>query len=298
MSRLSVLFGGAALALMLLVGLPTLVRAETPLPAGTTSRPVTSQPAASVPAAPPPAVSIHGEPAPSPQPQPKPKAPRPVAKAKPTLAPTSVKPPLPPEQRALRRHPAIGRRWFVGAGFSLGFFNPGGVNGYLEAYQRDLGPTISESGFASMVVYLVPRLAVSVNLGKYVQLSALGELGWGPKVVSSNRESRLFSFLRFSGGLLATFHLPLSVLRGDSLFLGGGPLLHHMRFEEFSATTAGMRVKAGYRLYEGIMMIEGFVAFDYARKETSEPMGSGISRLMVLDFSGLMFGATVHFGLF
>lgn len=247
-----------------------------------------------------PTIDIHGAGPPPPSSRPaglEGPSPTPVRPEK--VTPKKPRKPLPPPQvRALRRHPAIGRRFFIGVGFSLGVFWPPDVNSYIEGYADSL-PGVVE-GDSTMRINLVPRLAVALKLGRYFQLAGLAELGWGFTTVtdSGGDVSELFSFWRFSGGILASANLPLSALRGDALFAGLGPMVHHMRFEDFRATAVGFRAAAGYRFYEGIMLIDAFIAVDVVRGDTGEPIGFGNSSAMVLNYSGVLFGATVYFGVF
>jgi hypothetical protein len=290
----------ALLTLLVALGLASVAGAQTPARTPGTPAPGPGEPGE--PASRPAPIDIHGgavAPAsrptvspqgPTPGPTPVP-APRPRVKA-------PKKPLPPPAVRALRRHPAIGRRFFIGVGFSLGFFWPPDVNGYIQGYKDSLGPTLDESGTTTMFVNLVPRIAIAMNIGRYAQVAALGEIGWAPKVVSETNSgnSEVFHFVRYSGGLMFTANLPLSPLRGDSLFAGVAPMVHHMRFEGFEKTAFGIRGVAGYRFYEGILLIDAFMAVDVVKGDTGRPIGFGNQSSMVLNYSGVLFGATVYFG--
>ncbi len=114
--------------------------------------------------------------------------------------------------------------------------------------------------------------------------------------MTTNKDSQLFGFMRYSPGLVAKFHLPV-FKHGKSVFAGVGFIYHWMSFESFSASAPGLRVLLGFELYTGTSMIELFGAFDYAKAGTGEPIGYGHAEEMVLNYTGGLVGFNIHFGL-
>ena len=71
-----------------------------------------------------------------------------------------------------------------------------------------------------------------------------------------------------------------------------------MSFEDYSANNPGFRAELGFELYTNKMMIEIFAAFDYARADTKTPIGYGNTDTMILNYTGVIMGVNLHFGIF
>jgi len=280
-----------ALFLALMVLNTSRAQAQVPATQPASDLPAQSQPAKSAPVEihatdeqptpPRPAGVTAAPPAPAARPKPVPSAPAPAT--------TVVRRPLYEKVRA--------KQFFLGLGFSFGLFAPPDVNSYMEGWQDSLGTTMSQSGFTGMFLNLIPRIAVTYKPLKYVEVQAVGEIAWGPKIISSNVESKVFSFVRFSPGIVGSFHLPVGQ-HGKSIYAGVGFIYHWMVFEDFSADTPGLRVEAGFELYTSKTMIELFAAFDYAKADAGAPIGYGDNASMILNYTGVMLGFNIHFGLF
>jgi hypothetical protein len=212
-----------------------------------------------------------------------------------------------PEQQETRYGTDDVRRglFLIGGGVGIGFFLPGDVNDYLEGWpQREGGLAVQEVGFTEMVVNYVPRVTFTYIPIEYVQLQALGEIGWSPKVMTLQGEgvetkTEWFHYVRYSPGALANFHLPVNANR-QSLFVGGGVLYHWLRFtagsDEYKAEALGYRAQIGYRFYIRKFAPEVFVAFDYVKADSGKALPDS-NRDMVLDYTGGMVGGNFFFDL-
>ncbi len=246
-------------------------------------------PAADQPAAP-------GEPEPPPPPaEPAP----PTARAAPP--PRPVKPPPPPRKIGRPRSrlaAAATRTLFIGGGLTFGFFWPGDVNDHMESWQNSQGDiVVQQSGFSGMIFNLVPRLAVSVVPVRFVEITGLMEVGWGPKIITViGGDSEFFNFVRYSPGATVNAHIPISDRR-DSIFLGGGVLYHHLVFKDYSANAIGFRGQAGYKMFTNSIMVEGFLAFDWATGDTGMPRTYSDGE-MNLNYTSVQIGFNVYYGIF
>jgi len=179
------------------------------------------------------------------------------------------------------------RRWMLlmGGGFSFGFFSPGDVNNYIEG---GLGNAKVEQGVSGMFLNLVPRLSIAFAPIEYVQVTAIGEIGWGPKIIQvrgSSSSSTSYSFVRYSGGAIVTGHIPLKNYR-MSLFGGGGIMYHWMEFEGYEAGTPGFRGLVGLRIAKKVFTPEIWLGMDYAKANDGG---------FELNYTGVTIGATFHF---
>ena len=211
-----------------------------------------------------------------------------------THAASAHRPPPRPQRTAARRMMLL-----LGPGMSLGFFSPGDVNRYME--QQISGATI-QSGFSGMFLNIVPRISVGFAPIEYVQITAVGEIGWGPKIIEvqgSSSSSDSYHFVRYSGGGTITGHIPIKNYR-FSLFGGGGALFHWMSFEEFEAGGPGARAVLGFRMYNKTFTPEIVLMFDYAHAKhqgtTSDPHTGVVTPITFdLNYTGVTIGVTFHF---
>ena len=192
---------------------------------------------------------------------------------------------------------AATRTLFVGGGLTFGFFWPGDVNDHMQSWQNSQGSVVvQQSGFSEMIFNLVPRLAISVVPIRYLEITAMMELGWGPKIITViNGDSEFFNFMRYSPGAVLNAHIPISDRR-DSIFLGGGVFYHHLGFQDFSANAVGFRGQAGYKMFTNSIMVEGFLAFDYTTGDTGMPKVYGGGE-MVLNYTSVQIGFNVYYGI-
>lgn len=216
-------------------------------------------------------------------------------------APRRMKPaPSPPKKLTRPRNKlasAATRTLFVGGGLTFGFFYPGDVNDHMQSWQNSQGAVvIQQSGFTGMVLNLVPRLAVSVVPVRFLEITGMAEVGWGPKIITVlNADSEFFNFMRYSGGATLNAHIPISDRR-DSIFLGGGVIYHHLSFQEFSADAVGFRGQAGYKMFTNSLLVEGFLAFDYTIGDTGMPKKYGDGE-MSLNYTSVQIGFNVYYGI-
>lgn len=268
---------------------PAPAAAPAPRPAGAAQAPAPEEPAA----------------APAPAPGEEPAQPPPAAPAKMWIPADYVPPPLPAPQPAPARPPrkpeepvAPGMMLHLGVGLSAGFFSPGLVNAWMRQWRDDLpGLVTVQSGDVEMSTNFVPRLTLNFAPITYLQIQAVGELGWSPKFISVNSKMNYFEFMRYSVGGNLVGHLPLKNHR-LSLFLGAGALYHVMKFKDFEGATVGFRALIGVRVYVKRIAPELFLAFDYANAPTGRTFVSGsTSTRMELNYTGVIVGFNFYFNL-
>jgi len=213
----------------------------------------------------------------------------PPAFAAPAAQPTQYQPvnqqPLPPLRTSARK-----LMFLLGPGFSFGIFSPGDVNNYLEEKTSSYS---MESGFSGMFLNLVPRFSFAFAPIQYVEIEAVGEFGWGPKIISvKGGDSKVYSFIRGSVGATVTGHIPLKNYK-YALFGGAGFMYHWMAFEDYDANTPGARAVLGFRIYKKTFTPSILVIFDYAR-------ATDVSQAtpFELNYTGVMIGANFHFRVF
>ena len=222
-------------------------------------------------------------------PAPPPAAKKPAAK-QPAKKKVKVHKPRPKKRKGPRK-----LMFLIGPGLSLGIFYPSEVNNYMERWLDNQGTVVSKSGFTGMFINIVPRVTMEFLPIEYVGIEVLGELGWGPKIISiEGGDSKIFSFVRYSVGGAVNGYIPLSGGR-KAIKLGVGGLFHHMSFEGFSTNTVGFRAQAGYRIYQRIFTPEIFAAFDYAKGDVGTPGGFTSNYPKNLNFTGVIVGVNFYF---
>jgi hypothetical protein len=238
---------------------------------------------------------------------PAPTEPRPLPPLGPPPPPvaTAPVPPPPPPPAAntaipppTRPPPAALRRFFVGLGMAVGFFSPSSVNTYIEDRTHQLGTVIVLDGFSGMFVNVVPRFTATFVPIRFLELSAVGEVAWGPKSLSvTNGGSELFSFMRYALGFEAIGCFPLH-RHGDGPFLGAGFTYNWMHFENFAASAPGLRLMGGYRILSGKLSLQPFAAFDWIRGGAGTPISSAHPQEMYLNYTGFLVGFNIHLGIY
>ncbi len=125
----------------------------------------------------------------------------------------------------------------LGFGVGTGIFYPNDVNDWIEAqyqgretYNLDL---YTNAGIA---------FVGSVKLAENFRLNVTAETAFGAKAIDVQYGGTdWYNFGRFSVGAEAFLEVPIASGRNCILF-GGGPMFHHMYFEDFDANTVGLRV--------------------------------------------------------
>ena len=215
----------------------------------------------------------------------------------PALAPEE--PPRVAPVRRVKRTKARRNLLLLGPGMSLGFFSPGDVNKYMKA---QLGSATVQEGFSGMFINIVPRISVGYAPIEYVQITAVGEVGWGPKIIEtrgSSTSTDTYHFVRYSGGATITGHIPIKDYR-FSLFGGAGVLFHWMSFEQFEAGAPGARALLGFRVNNRVFTPEIVLMFDYAHatyegSETDPYSGVVTPITFDLNYTGVTIGVNFHF---
>ena len=283
------------LLLTVLLTVPLTSQAQTAPEEPGVPQPAPAGESTSQPASPPPEPGVEDiATPPSPPRAAPPRRPVPPRRSRPKAPP----PPIKRERPRSKLASAATRTLFLGGGLTFGFFYPGDVNDHMQGWQNTQGDiVIQQSGFTGMVFNLVPRLAISVVPVRFLEITAMMEVGWGPKIITViGAESEFFNFMRYSPGATINAHIPISDRR-DSIFLGGGAFYHHLGFKDFSADAVGFRGQAGYKMFTNSIMVEGFLAFDYTVGDTGMPKVYGDGE-MVLNYSSVQIGFNVYYGIF
>ncbi len=187
-----------------------------------------------------------------------------------------------------------------GAGFGL-FFSPTDPNRYMTDWVTSRGDFVFlQEQAEKLVIFYLPEVSVNFSPTRFFRIQASSELGWGPKVAAvadSSGSTRLFQFIRVSEVGTVNLELPVDAARTRELFVGGGPALHYLKFEEQHATTLGFRVQLGLAILRAKLRVDGVVAFDYARARSDRlyhpPVGE--PRSFELDYTSLHVDGLVHF---
>jgi len=213
------------------------------------------------------------------------------------LAPVAAPPASAPVAAPLRT-----ATFTLGFGFGFGLFlSPTDVNRYMADWVTSRGDfvTLQEQAEKLLLFYL-PVLSVDLLPVRFVRLQAASELGWGPKIAAVNNASadtRLFQFIRMSEVLTANLELPIDTQGTMELFVGGGPSLSYLKFEEHHAATAGARVQLGFVLLQKTLRVDGLVAFDYIKAHSDRLYRppARAPRPFELDYTSLHLDAVIHF---
>ncbi len=179
------------------------------------------------------------------------------------------------------------KQGYFGLGFGMGIFNPADVNDYLSSYWDNqlAGYTaVNTYGFPEMYLNLFVQVAGGTYLSENFELKGLFELGLGPKVISIH-DTRVFTYTRYSPGVMGNFHFNSE---GPHNFtLGAGVLYHNMKFEEWKASALGPRIKLGYTIFNKKSILELYLAYDIVKGDTGGPY------VETLSYSGAAFGVNL-----
>ena len=201
---------------------------------------------------------------------------------------------LPEKSRTTTEEYNRSMTFLAGGGIGFGIFSPSDVNEYIED-QLPSNAIIVEGFTEKMLFFYSPKFSLNFAPIEHVQIQALLELGWGPKMVEvKGGDTEFYNFVRLSPGLAVNVHIPMQRKR-NSLFFGAGVTYHWMSLKDFDADTLGFRGQAGYRIYlRSGKAIEVFGAFDYAKAGTGKEMNDD-GKEMTLNFSGIQFGVIFYF---
>jgi hypothetical protein len=187
-----------------------------------------------------------------------------------------------------------------GAGLFLAARDP---NRYMSEWaRRGADFVVLGQGTEAFVLHYIPIISIDFAPISLLRLQSASEIAYGPKVVAvsgGRDDSRLFEFVRFSEILIANFELPINDNQSTHIFLGGGAGIHHLDFEEHSATLVGYRAQLGVGLLQQKLRVDGLVAVDIVRGESErqQTWASGETGAFLLDYTSIHADAVLHFNL-
>jgi len=193
----------------------------------------------------------------------------------------------------------------LGFGYGFGvFLNASDPERYIRDWARDVpGATGIAEGSGEFLLMHIPTLSIDVGLFPWLRLQSLSEFAVGVTdvtVVNPEGEpvsTRGFAYGRFSEIVVANLEYPVNEAKTTHIFVGAGPGLHYMKFENYDATTVGFRAQLGMGLLEKAVRADGVIGFDYVRavaREEHEWFNGQVSSF-VLDFTSLHVSAIIHF---
>jgi hypothetical protein len=144
-----------------------------------------------------------------------------------------------------------------------------------------------------MLTHYLPALNVTYAPIEYLRLRGIFEYGYSFKYVDiTNGDNRLFTFRRVSGGATLGFELPIRHQRLVAIGVGGGLLMHAVKFEKHTGSVLGFKIHAttAFRATDKLFG-ELYVAYDHV------PAKSDLIDGFDLDYSSIQLGALVHYGL-
>jgi hypothetical protein len=187
----------------------------------------------------------------------------------------------------------------LGIGFNFGIFVGKDIDDvnrhiYEKTLAKDDWSLITQSE-ANIYLNMVPRLTINIMPVRYFMIQLVGEVGWGPKVVTSfDTDTITYHYMRYSPGLILNGYIPIGETGRYSFFLGGGVFYHFFYFDGFEARGFGGRGQLGFRIDWKSVGLEIFGAYDYARAETGD-YDQYIQKKMVLDYSSVLIGLNLYF---
>jgi hypothetical protein len=190
------------------------------------------------------------------------------------------------------------------AGFSLGFglfLDARDPNRYmLDEARRGADYVVLEQGMAELVLHYIPAISLDFAPFPWLRLQSLSEIAWGPKVVSiygPRAQTRLFEFVRFSEIGLVNLELGVNERKTAQAFFGVGIGVHHLDFEEHSATAPGYRAQLGFGLLQNTVRVDGVVAVDYVRARSGHEHTwlSGETGSFTLDYTSIHLDAIIRY---
>jgi len=193
----------------------------------------------------------------------------------------------------------------LGLGFGFGvFLAASDPNRYMRDWIRSVPGAVGIVDGSDEFVFLgLPLLSVDVGLLPWLRLQSSTEFGMGLNSVTLANEAgdevatRGFSFGRFSEIVVANLEYPVNLAKTTQIFVGAGPGIHHLRFENHQATTAGFRAQLGIGLLQTKVRADGVIGFDYVRvpSKVEQAWSNGQVGRFVLDYTSLHLSAIIHF---
>jgi hypothetical protein len=183
---------------------------------------------------------------------------------------------------------------YGGIGIVIGIFSPADINEYMEDQTSHL---LITSGTVSMFSNYGVKPSVTVRPHRIIEIGVFGEFSWAPKfILVSGDESYYFSFTRVSPGITPKIHLPFGTGR-HSLFFAPAVTYNFLTFkdsqdnQDFKGNSVGGKMQVGFCLDFRKMLLEPFIAYDYAK---ATDMESGYSDFE-LNYSSFQLGVEILF---
>ena len=176
-----------------------------------------------------------------------------------------------------------------GFGIGIGFFNPKGVNEYIN---YELSSYYQQFGTFDMFMYYELNGSVTLKI-KQLDVTALAAYAISPKfiIISNTSDIKTYTYSRLSPGILANYYIPFGTGR-YSLFIGGGAQFHHLKFKEFNGNNIGIRLQVGLNLKFGNTNMQPHIALNLAKVKDGMIVNS---ELYDLNFTGGQVGINLIF---
>jgi hypothetical protein len=167
-----------------------------------------------------------------------------------------------------------------GIGIGVGFFNPSGVNEYIN---NDLSEYITTN--ANLYMYEEVKAFLNFKT-RWFDVVPMVEYAIGPKVVVG--ASGTYFFNRLSPGVTADFFIPMGMSGKYAFFLGAGAQYHMMTFKGYTANTIGYRAQFGFDLQFGSFNLQPTLYFNLANAKEGLPeeIDGYIFKNRDLDYTG------------
>ena len=173
-------------------------------------------------------------------------------------------------------------------GIGIGFFYPGDVNDYIEASLP--AGYVMEYGFNDLIMNITLQGGVTFRM-KQFDISGLFEYALAPKyIMVTNGDDYPFFFHRFSPGIAANYYVPVGTGR-HAFMVGGGINYSFMKFEQFTGSSPGFRIQAGFSLQFGHFNLQPYGAFSYAKATDNETDWGDFT----LNYTGGQIGVNLSF---
>lgn len=194
----------------------------------------------------------------------------------------------------------------LGFGFGFGLFlNPSDPNRYVRDWAREAPAGVNPLGGTEFFVNYLPLVSIDVGLLPWLRLQAAGEFAFSTlNVTLANEnaeivEERTFGFARLSAVFTANLEYPINDARTTNIFVGAGPGVHYIKFEQLDATAPGFRAQLGIGLLQEKVRADGAISFDYARgvAQREHEWFNGQVGSFVVDYTSLIASAIIHFNI-
>ncbi|MBN1181001.1 MAG: hypothetical protein JXB49_01855 [Bacteroidales bacterium] len=152
-----------------------------------------------------------------------------------------------------------------GFGSGIGYFNPKGVNNYIENFIEDKtsGMTVTtKDGFTEIFLFFTLRGFVSYEVAENTYIDGFLEGGWAPKLITINSEMYTFAYWRLTPGAVASYHIPLE--DENDINLGVGLLYNFYKFKEITGNGINYRTQIGFKIPNDGNPLNTYLAVDFA----------------------------------